>query len=57
MSASDKIHNTAQGLRGKTTEAVGKATHDNHLVAKGKTDQASASAKKAVENIKDAFKH
>ena len=56
MSASDKIKNTAEDLKGKTNEAVGKATNDDSKVAEGRAEQTSASAKKAGENIKDVFK-
>jgi len=53
---SDKIHNTAQDLKGKAKEGVGHITHDDSKVAEGKADQAAASAKKAGENVKDVFK-
>jgi uncharacterized protein YjbJ (UPF0337 family) len=56
MSAEDKAKNTAQGVGGKIKEVVGKATGDDSKVAEGKKDQASASIKKAGENIKDVFK-
>ena len=55
MSASDKINNEAEDLKGKTKEATGKATNDNKLVAEGKADQTKANVKKAAENVKDAF--
>ncbi|WP_010202234.1 CsbD family protein [Salinibacterium sp. PAMC 21357] len=54
MSASDKIENSAEDLKGKTKEAAGKATDNEELVAEGKTDQAKADLKKAAENVKDA---
>ncbi|WP_291054577.1 CsbD family protein [Herbiconiux sp.] len=57
MSASDKINNAAEDLKGKAKEALGKVTGDDQKVAKGKGDQVSADAKKAGENVKDAFKH
>ncbi|MET4783540.1 CsbD family protein [Glaciihabitans sp. UYNi722] len=56
MSASDKIENATQDLGGKAKEAAGKATDNDKLAAEGKADQASASVKKAGENVKDAFK-
>ena len=56
MSASDKIKNAAQDLKGKATEAVGKTTNDDSKVAEGRADQSKASAKKAGENVKDVFK-
>ncbi|QYH36354.1 CsbD family protein [Salinibacterium sp. M195] len=54
MSASDKIENSAEDLKGKTKEAAGKATDNEELEAEGKTDQAKADLKKAAENVKDA---
>ena len=56
MSASDKIKNAAQDLKGKATEAVGKATNDDSKVAEGRADQTSASARKVGEDVKDVFK-
>jgi len=56
MSASDKIQNAAEDLKGKAKEALGNITNDDSKVAEGKADQASASAKKASENVKDVFK-
>lgn len=55
MSASDKITNEAEDLKGKVKEGTGNATNDDKLVAEGKADQAKASVKKAGENVKDAF--
>lgn len=57
MGAEDKAKNTAQGVGGKIKEVVGKVTGDDSKVADGKADQASASVKKAGENIKDVFKN
>ncbi|MCS5717806.1 CsbD family protein [Herbiconiux sp. CPCC 205763] len=57
MGADDKIKNAAEDLGGKAKEAFGKATGDDSKVAEGKADQAKADAKKAGENVKDAFKH
>ena len=56
MSASDKIQNAAEDLKGKAKEALGNITNEDSKVAEGKADQASASAKKAGENVKDVFK-
>ncbi|WP_291751999.1 CsbD family protein [Cellulomonas sp. 73-92] len=36
-------------------EAAGHATDDEKLVAEGKTDQAKASLKDQVEDVKDVF--
>ena len=55
MSAADKITSATEDLIGKGKEAVGKATDNDKLVAEGKADQVKASAKKGVENVKDAF--
>ncbi|MGV8911177.1 MAG: CsbD family protein [Rhodoglobus sp.] len=54
MSASDKIENSAEDLKGKTKEAAGKATDNEELEAEGMTDQTKANLKKAAENVKDA---
>ena len=43
-------------IGGKAKEAFGKATGDDSTEAEGKIDQAKASIKDAVENVKDAFK-
>jgi len=56
MSASDKIENSAEDLKGKTKETAGKATGNEKLEAEGKTDQTKANVKKAAENVKDAVK-
>lgn len=54
MSASDKMKNEGQDLKGKAQEAVGHMTNDQDKVVEGKANQASADAKKAGENVKDA---
>jgi uncharacterized protein YjbJ (UPF0337 family) len=56
MSAIDKAKNTAEDLKGKSKEAAGRATGDEHLEAEGHGDQAEAGMKKAVEGVKDVFK-
>jgi uncharacterized protein YjbJ (UPF0337 family) len=56
MSASDKMKNAAQDLKGKATEAVGKATNDDSKIAEGRADQTAASVKKVGEDVKDVFK-
>ena len=56
MSASDKIKNETQDLKGKAEEAVGHLTNDEEKVVEGKADQSAADVKKAGENVKDAFK-
>ncbi|WP_374946784.1 CsbD family protein [Agreia sp.] len=57
MGLDDKIKNAAADVAGKAKEATGKATDDERLEAEGKTDQVGADARKAGENVKDAFKH
>ena len=56
MSATDKIKNAAQEVKGKVKEAAGKATDNERLEAEGKADQTSADLKQAGEKVKDAFK-
>ena len=56
MGIDDKARNAAQDLKGKVKEGVGKLTDNESLEAEGKLDQASASAKKAGENLKDGVK-
>ncbi|MEV7610432.1 CsbD family protein [Microbacterium sp. NPDC089320] len=56
MGLDDKIKNAAQDIAGKAKEAIGNATDNDKLVAEGKADQVKADAKKAGENVKDAFK-
>ena len=55
MGIGDKIQNAAEGAAGKAKEAAGKATDDKGLEAEGRKDQVASDAKKAGENIKDAF--
>ena len=54
MGTTDRIKNTAEDLAGKAKEAVGKVTGDDEKVAEGRKDQASAAAKDAGEDVKDA---
>ena len=56
MGLDDKIKNAAQDLGGKAKEKWGDATDNESLQAEGKADQTEADAKKAGENVKDAFK-
>jgi uncharacterized protein YjbJ (UPF0337 family) len=55
MGLDDKIKNAAQDIVGKAKEAIGNATDNDKLAAEGKADQVKADAKKAGENVKDAF--
>lgn len=54
MATADKASNKAQDLKGKVKEAAGKATGNDKLEAKGKTDQAKSAVKDVGENVKDA---
>lgn len=56
MGLDDKIKNEAQDLGGKAKEKTGDATNNEDMQADGMKDQAGADAKKAGENVKDAFK-
>jgi uncharacterized protein YjbJ (UPF0337 family) len=49
----DKASNKAQDLKGKAREAVGSATGNKDLKAKGKADQTIASLKDVGEKVKD----
>ena len=52
----NKAKNTAEDLKGKAKEHVGRATGDDHLEAEGHADQAESGVKKAAEAVKDVFK-
>ena len=54
MGAEDKASNKVTDVKGKVKETAGKATNDQELEGKGKGDQAEASLKDGVENLKDA---
>jgi uncharacterized protein YjbJ (UPF0337 family) len=54
MGTQDKASNKAQDIKGKVKETVGKATGDEKLERKGKTDQAKSSVKDVGEKVKDA---
>jgi uncharacterized protein YjbJ (UPF0337 family) len=56
MTATDKAKNTAQKVRGKVKETAGRATGNDKLRAKGKSDQIKGDLKQAGEKVKDAFK-
>lgn len=56
MGLADKAKNAAQDAAGKVKKTAGEAADDTDLKNEGKADQAKSSAKKAGENIKDAFK-
>ena len=56
MGISDKAKIAAEDVVGKVKEVVGDATDDKSLQAEGRTDQAKASGKSTVEDVKDAFR-
>ena len=56
MSANDKVHNTAETVRGKVKETVGRATNDDGIELEGKVEQVAGHLKQAGEKLKDAFK-
>lgn len=56
MSTHDKANNTAQRVKGKVKEVAGKATGNEKLEDKGKSDQSKGNLKQAGEKVKDTFK-
>jgi uncharacterized protein YjbJ (UPF0337 family) len=56
MSASDKVSNKAEELKGKIKETTGKATGNERLEAEGAADQTKGDVKQAGEKVKDAAK-
>lgn len=54
MGTQDKASNKLQDVKGKVKETVGRATGDEDLENKGKTDQVKASLKGVGEKVKDA---
>lgn len=54
--ARNKTRNAAQGVKGKTKEVAGRATSDDKLRAKGKSDKAKAKVKKTGEKVKGKFR-
>ena len=56
MGLADKAKNAAEDAMGKAKEVIGDLTGDEKLEAEGHKDQTKASAKGAVEDVKDVFK-
>ncbi|MFI6151539.1 CsbD family protein [Kitasatospora sp. NPDC051170] len=56
MGTEDKARNLAQKAHGKAKEAVGKATGDRVVEAKGRAEQMGSDLKQAAEKVKDAGK-
>ena len=52
----DRIQGSAEQLKGKVKETVGKVTGDAKLQGEGKADQIAGKAQNAVGGIKDAAK-
>jgi len=56
MATTDKAKNEAQRAKGKVKEVAGKATGNDKLRAKGKSDQTKGNLKQAGEKVKDALR-
>jgi uncharacterized protein YjbJ (UPF0337 family) len=54
MATRTKAANTAQDIKGKVKETVGRAAGNKKLQNKGKTDQAKSAVKDVGEKAKDA---
>jgi uncharacterized protein YjbJ (UPF0337 family) len=52
----DKARNSAQTVRGKAKDAVGRATGNKDLESEGKAEQAVGHLKQAGEKVKDAVR-
>src|SRR5215831_4691255 len=52
----DRIKGSAQQLKGKIKEAVGKASGDAKLESEGKADKAAGKVQNAVGGLKDALR-
>ena len=50
----DRVATQAQEKKGKAKEAIGKATDDKGLEARGKADQVKAVSKRAGTEVKNA---
>lgn len=54
MAGIEDMKNAGEKLAGKAKEAVGNATGNDRLKTEGQADQAKASAKQGVTDVKDA---
>ncbi|WBB76563.1 CsbD family protein [Micromonospora sp. WMMD1128] len=54
MSFTDKAKNKAQEMTGMAKERIGDATDNERLRAEGASEQSTARAKQAGENVKQA---
>ena len=52
----DRVKGSAQNIKGKVKEGVGRATGDAKLETEGRGDQAAGKVRNAVGGIKDAFR-
>ncbi|WP_430228927.1 CsbD family protein [Paraburkholderia tropica] len=52
----DQVKGTAEKLKGKVNEAVGRATHNPQRELKGDMQQAAGQARKNVGDLKEAAK-
>lgn len=55
MSATDKIKNKVEEVKGKAKEVVADITDNDDLKAEGKKDQTKADLRDAGEKVKDAL--
>ena len=56
MSIADKARNKLQQIEGRLNAAVGRATGDRGLEARGRGEQRASHLKDAGEKVKDAFR-
>jgi len=54
MGNEERVNNALQDTKGKVKEGVGAATDNEQLEAEGKMDQAKATVKDKVEDVKDS---
>ncbi|HWT30003.1 MAG TPA: CsbD family protein [Propylenella sp.] len=52
----DRVKGSAQNLKGKIKEGLGRAVGDSKLEAEGKGDQVAGKVRNAVGGIKDTFR-
>jgi len=56
MTVARTIRNTAQTMKGRITEDLGRVTRNRRLQRRGRIDRVSGSLKQAAEKTKDAFR-
>lgn len=52
----DRIHGSAEQLKGKVREIAGKVTGDSKTEAEGKADQVKGKVQNTIGGIKDAIR-